>query len=427
MKPVTPVLLVISLVLLASCQSSQKEKNPMQNNRNLTAKEILNKPEFLAISYGGYRKKSREEQPTIQQLKEDLKILHAMDIRILRTYNVRLPHAANILKAIDELKKTNPEFEMYMMLGAWIDCKNAWTEMPLNHNEGSEHNAVEIERAVELANQYPDIVKIIAVGNEAMVKWASAYFVQPHIILKWVNHLQDLKEEGKIDKDLWITSSDNFASWGGGENEYHTPELEELIKAVDYLSIHTYPMHDTHYNPVFWGVLPKEKNLSNTMQLDKVMNRSLSYAVSQYDSVVSYMQTLGVKKSVHIGETGWASVSAGYYGENGSKASDEYKQALYYNKMREWASKNKIKCFYFEAFDEPWKDSHNPKGSENFFGLFTVDGNAKYVLWDELDKGIFKGFKRGKNKMTKTYNGNLEDLLLDVQMPPVKNEIMLNH
>jgi hypothetical protein len=95
--------------------------------------------------------------------------------------------------------------------------------------------------------------------------------------------------------------------------------------------------------------------------------------------------------------------------------------------MREWASKNKIKCFYFEAFDEPWKDSHNPKGSENFFGLFTVDGNAKYVLWDELDKGIFKGFKRGKNKMTKTYNGNLEDLLLDVQMPPVKNEIMLNH
>ena len=427
MKPVKHILLVISIVLLASCQSSQKEKKPMQNNRNLTAKEILNKPEFLAISYGGYRKKSREEQPTIQQLKEDLKILHAMDIRILRTYNVRLPHAANILKAIDELKKTNPEFEMYMMLGAWIDCKNAWTEMPLNHNEGSEHNAVEIERAVELANQYPDIVKIIAVGNEAMVKWASAYFVQPHIILKWVNHLQGLKGEGKLDKNLWITSSDNFASWGGGEHEYHTPELEELIKTVDYLSIHTYPMHDTHYNPVFWGVLPKEKELSNTKQLDKVMTRTLSYAVSQYDSVVSYMETLEVKKPVHIGETGWATASAGFYGENGSKASDEYKQALYYNKVREWTSKNKVKCFYFEAFDEPWKDGHNPKGSENFFGLFTVTGKAKYVLWDELDKGTFEGLMRGRNKMSKTYDGSLEDLLLDVQMPPVKNEIMLNH
>ena len=169
MKPVKNILLVISLVLLASCQTSQKEKKPMQNNRNLTAKEIFNKPEFLAISYGGYRKKTRKEQPTIQQLKEDLKILHAMDIRILRTYNVRLPHAANILKAIKVLKQEDSSFEMYVMLGAWIDCKNAWTEMPLNHNEGSEHNAVEIERAVELANQYPDIVKIIHVYIKASI------------------------------------------------------------------------------------------------------------------------------------------------------------------------------------------------------------------------------------------------------------------
>ncbi|MFN2260800.1 MAG: glycosyl hydrolase family 17 protein, partial [Psychroflexus sp.] len=385
------------------------------------------KPEYLAISYGGYRKKTRDAQPTLEQLKNDLKILHAMNIRILRTYNVRLPHAANVLKAIKALKTEDPNFEMYVMLGAWIDCKNAWTELPLNHNEESEYNEAEIARAVELANTYPDIVKIIAVGNEAMVKWAAAYFVQPHIILKWVKHLQDLKSKGELDKNLWVTSSDNFASWGGGENEYHTPELNELIKTVDYLSIHTYPMHDTHYNPIFWGVAPKEMKLSNTQKLDKVMNRSLSYAISQYDSVTSYVKSLGIKKPIHIGETGWASVSNGFYGPNGSKASDEYKQALYYHKMREWATKNKIKCFYFEAFDEPWKDAQNPKGSENFFGLFTVDGKAKYALWEAVDNNAFKGLERGGNKITKTYDGKLTDLLLDVQMPPVKNEIMLNH
>lgn len=427
MKLIIQSLLVVSVIILASCQPSQKEQTPMQNNRNLTAKEILNKPDYLAISYGGYRKKTRDSQPTLKELKEDLKILYAMDIRILRTYNVRLPHAANILKAIKELKAEDENFEMYVMLGAWIDCKNAWTELPLNHNEESVHNATEIERAVELANMYPDIVKIIAVGNEAMVKWASAYFVQPHIILKWVKHLQDLKQEGKLDEKVWITSSDNFASWGGGESEYHTPELEEIIKTVDYLSIHTYPMHDTHYNPVFWGVLPKETKLANTKKLDKVMNRALSYAVSQYDSVASYVKTLDVKKPIHIGETGWASVSDGHYGLNGSKATDEYKQSLYYHKMREWATKNKIKCFYFEAFDEPWKDAHNPKGSENFFGLFTVDGKAKYALWDAVDKGTFKDLKRGSNKITKTYGGEMIDLLLDVYMPPVKNEIILNH
>lgn len=427
MKSIIQSLLVTSLVLLASCQPSQKEETSMQNTHNLTAKELLSNPDYLAISYGGYRENTRNVQPKVSQLKQDLKILQAMDIKVLRTYNVRLPHAANVLEAIKQLKEEDAEFEMYVMLGAWIDCKNAWTELPLNHNEESEYNASEIKRAVELANEYPDIVKIIAVGNEAMVKWATAYFVQPHIILKWVNHLQDLKKDGKLDKDLWITSSDNFASWGGGESEYHTQELEELVKSVDYLSIHTYPMHDTHYNPIFWGVLHKEKNLSNTEKIDKAMNRALSYAISQYDSVSSYMKTLGVDKPIHIGETGWASFSDRHYGPEGSRATDEYKQALYYHKMRAWATENKVKCFYFEAFDEPWKDAQYPNGSENFFGLFTVEGKAKYVLWEDVDKGTFKGLKRGKNKITKTYEGKLEDLLLDVDMPPVKKEIMLNH
>ena len=49
----------------------------------------------------------------------------------------------------------------------------------------------------------------------------------------------------------------------------------------------------------------------------------------------------------------------------------------------------KIACFYFEAFDENWKDFSNKNGSENHFGLFTVDGKAKYSLWKNVDNGEF--------------------------------------
>lgn len=150
------------------------------------------------------------------------------------------------------------------------------------------------------------------------------------------------------------------------------------------------------------------------------MLRAKDYAISQYDSVVNYVKSLGVNKPIHIGETGWASVSNGYYGNKGSKATDEYKEALYYKHMREWTNKAGISCFYFEAFDEHWKDAKNPRGSENHFGLFTINGKAKYALWDFVDNGVFKGLKRGKNSIIKTYNGNKDSLLLEVHIPAIK-------
>ena len=409
------VLLLIVSTLVLSCSP---EKQPTMAERDLSAADILGNPDYPAISYGGYRATSRDTQPTVEQLKEDMLLLSAMGVRILRTYNVQRPHAGNVLAAIRQLKEADPAFEMYVMLGAWIDCKNAWTELPPDHDQESEQNAGEIDRAVALAKQYPDIVKVIAVGNEAMVKWAAAYYVQPGVILKWVNHLQGLKEAGALPADLWITSSDNFASWGGGGGEYHVEDLNALIRAVDYISLHTYPMHDTHYNPAFWGVRPAELDLPKEEQIEAAMLRAKQYAMDQYQAVAEYVRGQGVDLPLHIGETGWASHATGHYGANGSRACDEYKEGLYYHHLREWTEEAGIACFYFEAFDEPWKDAQHPGGSENHFGLFTVDGQAKYPLWDLVDAGVFAGLTRDGNPITKTFNGDEAALLETVLAPP---------
>ena len=76
------------------------------------------------------------------------------------------------------------------------------------------------------------------------------------------------------------------------------------------------------------------------------------------------------------------------------QAADEYKQALFYQGMRDWTQRAGISCFYFEAFDEPWKSAANPTDSENHFGLFTVDGEAKYALWPLVKHGVFDGLTR---------------------------------
>ena len=412
------IITILVLIIGFGCSSKKEVKEDIKEE--MTAAKILGNPDYLAISYGGYREKSREEQqPTIPQLKEDLKLMHAMGIRIIRTYNVQpeLPHAANILEAIHQLKKEDVGFEMYVMLGAWIDCLNAWTGKVPNHEIESDQNEGEIARAVALANKYPDIVKVIAVGNEAMVRWATSYFVRPNVILKWVNHLQDLKKEGQLSKDLWVTSSDDFSSWGGGDPSYRVKDLEDLIKAVDYVSMHTYPYHYSHYAPDFWKVPESDNNLSDIEKIDNTMFRALEKSKQLFQDVSEYVKSIDSTKTIHIGETGCATVSSGHYGVNGSRATDEYKQGKYYQLLRDWTIKEAISCFYFEAFDEQWKDAQNPDGSENHFGLFTLKGEAKYPIWDLVDKGVFKDLKRGGKTITKTFNGDKEALMKTVLVP----------
>jgi len=319
MKSVLKIIFVIMTlgIVIGCCQETKKVE--------MTAVDILGNSDYLAISYGGYRENTRDIQPSIDEIKEDMKILSAMGIKILRTYNVQLQQAPNILKAIKQLKTEDANFEMYVMLGAWIDCENAWTELAPSHDVESEQNVGEIDRAVALAKEYPDIVKIIAVGNEAMIRWATSYYVQPAVILKWVNHLQELKKAGKLPADLWITCSDDFASWGGGDPSYRTPDLEELIKSVDYVSMHTYPMHNTYYNPEFWEVPETEKNLTDAEKVDSAMVRALGFAKNQYKEVSNYVKSIDSTKTIHIGESGWTTISNGHYGKKSSRAADEYK------------------------------------------------------------------------------------------------------
>ena len=430
MKALPRMLLLWVLVAVAATGCSNHDAPPATpptpdfSGITVTAADILGDPHFRAISYGGYRETTRDIQPTIAQLKEDMRILQAMGVRLLRTYNVHYDEAANLLQAIRELRSDDPDFEMYLMLGAWIDAKNAWTEEPERlRDQDAPRNAVEIARAVELAQQYPEIIKIIAVGNEAMVHWAQEYWVEPRIILNWVKHLQELKARGELPSTLWITSSDDFASWGGGGSEYHNEDLNALIEAVDFISMHTYPMHNTHYNPEFWGVREEEEDLSDLEKIHNAMDRALDLAQRQYQAVVDYMRSIGVDKPVHIGETGWTTISNEFYGEGGANAIDEYKAGLYYRGIRDWSEANGISVFYFEAFDEPWKDAENPLGSENHFGLINLRAQAKFALWPLVEAGVFEGLTRDGQPITKTFGGDLEALMQTVLVPPTDREI----
>ena len=55
-----------------------------------------------------------------------MRLLEAIGIKLIRIYNTQLfEEISRLLEAISLMKKEVPAFEMYVMLGAWIECKGA--------------------------------------------------------------------------------------------------------------------------------------------------------------------------------------------------------------------------------------------------------------------------------------------------------------
>lgn len=379
--------------------------------------DLLGRSDLRAVAYSGHRGVERtvEATPSIEQTKEDLQLLAAMGIRWIRTYNTTLfPHTERVLQAIDELQKESG-FEMYVMMGAWIGCAGAYTDRVDHSVEDAQQNQAEIERAVELARAYPDIVKIIAVGNEAMVTW-QAHYVSPAVIVRWVTVLKEARLKGEIPAQTLITCSENWAALGG-EKQYRNETLERLIGELDYLSLHTYAFHDSYYYPALrWGSTAEEQAFPLKKQIELAVERAVREQAVQYQAVKRYIDSLGLARPIHIGETGWASLDNSFYGDEGTCVANEYVAKVFYDNVHEWTDQEEMTCFYFEAFDEPWK-SDGTAGSEGHFGLFTVDGHAKYALWDVVDAGVFEGLARDGNRIQKTYGGNFNEIWSRVKSP----------
>ena len=74
-----------------------------KNLNNKSAEEFLGNPSYPAISYGGYRESSREFQPSINEIKEDISLLYALGYRIIRTYDVHHKFAVIKLSHLQRL------------------------------------------------------------------------------------------------------------------------------------------------------------------------------------------------------------------------------------------------------------------------------------------------------------------------------------
>lgn len=291
-----------------------------------------------ALCYSGFREGQQPGGifPAYDEVKEDLLILHE-HWKYLRLYDCD-QHAETVLKVI-----RNEKLDFKVMLGAFIDAEMNNFNCPWGGGVYSEKqlkknilkNRKQIEKLIEWANAYPDIIFSLSVGNEACVDWTDHYVPENRVI----EFVKMVKQNARQP----VTFCENYVPW--------LYKLDKLAKEVDFISIHTYPV---------WEY--------------KHINEALAYSRENYHSVKHKFP----KIPVVITEAGWATNSNGR-GINPENVNQEY-QKIYYEMLMDWVDDENILTFFFEAFDESWKGSPEPLEPEKHWGLFHIDRTPKLAV-----------------------------------------------
>ena len=290
-----------------------------------------------AICYSGFRDGQSPDAgvfPSPAEIASDFEILQG-HWDALRLYACDV-HTERVLAVIRE-----QGFAFKVMLGAYIAAEISNPNCPwggeypasvLRDNKRS--NQAELERAVALANEYPDIVDVVSAGNEATVDWTD-HLVSPDAVTDYVAYLQRHVAQP-------VTFCENYVPWLG--------KLDALAEQVDLISIHTYPV---------WEY--------------KTIDEALAYTKENYAAVAERYPD----KQVIITEAGWATASngRGIPPENVG----EFYQKRYLEELHKWSSEQGVVVYVFEAFDENWKGSDHPLEPEKHWGLYRADRQPKLV------------------------------------------------
>jgi exo-beta-1,3-glucanase (GH17 family) len=244
----------------------------------------------------------------------------------------------------DQLTK---QIELIAPYTQWIrtyGCAGFEQVIPIAHSHGLKvafsawlgkdqaANDKEISCLVKAAIQYePDL---LILGSETVYR-------EDISTSQLIEYLHTVK---KILPDFKVATADTSASW---------LKNKELIQASDVVLANIYP---------YW----EGKNVADS--------------ISWLNTTYTQLQKSAGEKEVWISESGWPDS-----GNTIKKAvpSSENSAAFFLNFVS-WAKAKNVNYFYFEAFDEPWKETEkNPQ--EAHWGIWTSDYKLKEGMQQIFD------------------------------------------
>jgi len=263
------------------------------------------------VSYAPFRKVG--ETPFIEEtmvsearLLDDLKIIAART-GCVRTYSVQ--------QGLDAVPRVAQSLGMKVMLGAWLGRDRV-------------KNQIEVEKAIALANLFPDTVSALIVGNEVLLRREL-----PEAVL--ADYLKLARRETRVP----VTYADVWEFW---------MEHRGLADHVSFVTIHILPYWEDH--PL-----------------------SIDVAIEHIVKTAKEMRAAFGGKDILIGETGWPSGGR----SRREAVASRVNQARFFRQFSQAAAEHGLSYNFIEAFDQPWKRRlEGAMGGQ--WGLFNSEGKAKF-------------------------------------------------
>jgi exo-beta-1,3-glucanase (GH17 family) len=340
--------LLLAAALVTCLPTSLRAENPADSAEKAADSAFVVRPLVIpdpapgqgwGVCYGPFRDGQHPNtgpHPTREQIREDLHIM-AKHWRMIRMYGV-----GDAARWTAEIIRED-KLPVKLLAGVWIASEvriNDRNEVVERDEALAKLNREQVAEAIKLANEYPDVVMAVGVGNETQVAW-STYRTTPEVLLQYLREVrQHIKQP--------VTTCDDYNFW-------NKPESREIARNCDFIALHAYAM---------WN--------------KQLLPDALPWTREQ----IAAVQSLHPDRRIVLTELGWATQK----GTNGYQAigiiadPGERPQELFYRALENWATQANQPYFYFSAFDEKWKGGDEPNEVEKHWGVFFSDRTPKLVM-----------------------------------------------
>ena len=252
---------------------------------------------------------------TAAQIEHDLALLKPLT-NCVRTYGVA--------QGLDAVPSIARKLGMRVRQGVWLGRDDA-------------ANRLEIERALALADSYRDVIDVLIVGNEVLLR-------RDLSVEQLTGYLRAVKSR----TDIKVTYADVWEFW-----QRHA----QLQGEVDWVTVHILP---------YW----EDEPVAADVAADHVFK------------IAHDMQKLFAGKPIWVGETGWPAAGR----QRAGARPGVFEQTLLVRQLASRAITEGVDINIIEAFDQPWKRAlEGAMGGA--WGLFSADGTRRVNLIGDVIEG----------------------------------------